>query len=75
MKITKRQLRKIIQEEKQKLREAAIMREPTMSSTSNTEIALENAVFGLQKELMAQGFSRNETNEVIILEVKAILTQ
>ena len=76
MKLTKRQLRKIIQEEKQKIRETSIMREPTMSSSSDAEIALENAVLNMRNELYrTAGLSRAEANKVIILEVKALLMQ
>ena len=50
--------------------------EPTMSSSSYCEVALENAVLDMREELYrTAGFSRTEANDAIIQEVQAILMQ
>ena len=71
MKLTKTQLKRIIQEEKQKLHEELT----NNSSSSNTEIALENAIFDLKEELMGLdvGYNAEEANEVILDAVKSLL--
>jgi len=71
MKISKRQLRRIIREEKQKLQELDYGGTPIGSA----EIQLEEAVLNLYQQLMGSntGLSEEEAIDAIISEVEDIL--
>lgn len=72
MKITKRQLKRIIREEKQKLQELDFS---GPAQGSDAEVQLEQAVLNLKSQLtgLDVGYSEEEANEVILREVEEIL--
>ena len=69
MRLTKRQLKRIIREEKKKLQEFDQMVD------IDDEVTLERVVINLKRQLVALdvGYSEEEANEAIIREVEEIL--
>ena len=69
MRLTKRQLKRIIREEKKKLQEFDQMVD------IDDEVNLERVVINLKRQLVALdvGYSEEEANEAIIREVEEIL--
>ena len=74
MRLTKRQLKRIIREEKQKLQELDFS---GPAQGSDAEAQLEEAVLNLKQQLMSLdvGYSEEEAFEAILSEVEEILIQ
>ena len=72
MKLTKRQLKRIIREEKQKLQELDFS---GAAQGSDSEAMLEQAILAVKRELMGLdiGYSEEEANETIFLKVEEVL--